>query len=296
MESVSWKGRLIQFFSSCLGYLRFTHRRMMEREQYGKYEFRYQELLNGRKVYVLANGPSLKEDIANLITSDVFVNSEKFVLNFFAISDYYSQIKPAFYCLADKGFFIDGYSEGHAQTLKAIDCATDWEMHLYVPNMYFNYASNAIKNPKITIVPVSTLLFSGFEEKKYSYYMKGIAVPSYVNVVIMIEYLLLNMGCKDIWLYGVDHTFFTNMAVNDENHVGYSEKHFYGEDFVELKNYDGGYLKISEWLMDKYLTFKEHENMRGYADYLGARIVNCTKNSLIDSYIRLSQIDKEEKQ
>ena len=282
--------------NSLYKYVRFNYHKYRERQQYGKYEFPYREELGNIRVYVLANGPSLKKDMADLLSDKKFLDSDKFVLNFFANSDYYTLLKPKYYCLADKGFFIDNYTEGHTQTLEALNQKTNWQMSLYVPNRYYKIIRKIIVNPSISIVPLSTLQFEGFEKKRYYSYKKGIAVPCYVNVVIMIEYILLNMGCKDIWLYGVDHTFFTNMVVNEENHVGYSESHFYGEEFVELKDYDGSYLTICSWLMDKYLTFKEHENMRGYAGYLGARIVNCTKGSLIDAYVRLAQLEKEDKQ
>ena len=76
----------------------------------------------------------------------------------------------------------------------------------------------------------------------------------------------------------------------------YSFFHFYGEKKIHIFNSHGGYWTMSGWLYDKYLTFKEHENMRSYADYLGARIVNCTKGSLIDAYVRLAQLEKEDKQ
>lgn len=107
----------------------------------------------------------------------------------------------------------------------------------------------------------------------------------------MASYVALNMGFSDIYLYGVEHTFFENMGVDDENRLYLTDSHFYGSE----KRYvlrDGQHWHIKDWLYDKYLTFLEHERIRGYADYLGATIVNCTKNSLIDAYVRLSQIKK----
>ena len=275
--------------------IRFSYHRHREHQKYGAYEFPFLSDTYREPVYLLANGPSLKDELLLLEKDEKFVNAPKFVLNFFSLSESYKKIKPEMYCLADKGFFIDNPSEGHVKTIKAINEATDWPITLYVPYPYLVIAQRAIVNRKVTIVPLSTLKFEGFEKKKYLYYKKGYAVPSYVNVTIMMEYILLNLGYKDIRLYGVDHTFFTNMAVDDNNHIGYMERHFYGDEFVELKWYDGSPLKMTEWLWDKYLTFKEHENMRGYADYLGAQIVNCTKVSLIDSYVRSSQIEEKKK-
>ena len=53
---------------------------------------------------------------------------------------------------------------------------------------------------------------------------------------------------------------------------------------------------MKDWMLDKYLTFLEHERMQGYAEYLGAKIVNCTRNSLIDAYPRLVKIEKQKQQ
>ena len=50
---------------------------------------------------------------------------------------------------------------------------------------------------------------------------------------------------------------------------------------------------MKDFVYDKYLTFVEHEVMRGYADYLGAQIINCTKDSWIDAYVRKAQLEKQ---
>lgn len=294
MEKIKIQVLVGRLLSGIYKTVRYQYHRYVEHTLYGEYEFPYKEQMTGFTAYVLANGPSLKQEIHNLLKEESFMNSPKFVLNFFANTEEFNILKPDYYCLADKGFFIDYSSERYKLSIESINKKTQWKMKLFVPYRYFQYIIKKIENKNIEIVPLSNLQYEGFESKRYEHYKKGYAVPCYVNVTIMIEYILLNMGCKDIRLYGVDHTFFNNMAVNDNNHVCIIDKHFYGDEYIELKRFDGSYFTISEWLMDKYLTFKEHENMRGYADYLGARIVNCTKGSLIDAYVRMAQLEKEE--
>ncbi len=294
MEKISIYKRIDVFLKSLYNTLRFIILRYKEYRRYGSYEFPYREDMIGQRAFVLANGPSLKEELPMLINDETFLASSKFALNFFSATESYKLVKPDKYCLADKGFFIENTMEGHRKTISALNKDTSWELKLFVPYTYYSVAKNLINNPHITIFPISTLMFEGFEKKRYKYYKQGKAVPSFVNVTLMIEYLLLNMGCKDIRLYGVDHTFFNNMAVDEENHVCLVENHYYGNEYRILRRFDGSYFSMCEWLMDKYLTFKEHERIRGYADYLGAQIVNCTKGSLIDAYVRLSQIEKEQ--
>lgn len=284
---------VIAFFSLLYKSLRFWFHLQMEKRKYGSYEFPYREEMNSHRVYVLANGPSLKNEIQELVTQKDFQSSIKCVTNFFGNSDLFCQFQPAYYILADPKFFLGRQFEKEYKLISHINEVVTWPMTIFVVNWGEALAKQIITNPLIAIKSTTVLQFEGFEGKRYENYKSGKAVPSYVNVLMMAEYVLLNMGFKDIRLYGVDHTFFDGMAVNDQNHVCLLEKHYYGEKLVEKMDSHGHYYTIAEWIMDKYLTFKEHENLRGYADYLGAQIINCTKNSLIDAYVRLSQIEKQ---
>ena len=284
---------LLDFFFSLYSSIRFSYHRFMELKCYGHYEFPYHDELGEKRAYVLANGPSLKNEIQTLLANESFKDSIKCVANFFGNSDLFCILKPSIYVLADTKFFKGNQFEKERNLVLLLNKVVSWPMTLFVVNSGEKVARTLITNPNITIKSTTVLQFEGFEKDRFKYYKDGKAVPSYVNVLLMTEYVLLNMGCKDIRLYGVDHTFFDGMAVNDENHVCVIEKHYYGERLVELMNSSGHYFTIAEWIMDKYLTFKEHEIMRGYADYLGADIINCTSASLIDSYKRLSQIEKE---
>lgn len=287
---------IITFLSSLIKTVRFQFHRIKEHNLYGKYEFVYREELINKRCYVLANGPSLNEELETLKNDKSFVDSPKFVLNYFAESHYYKSLKPEFYCLADPLFFSSESSNRNKNIIKIINESTEWSMSLFFPINGGRAVREAITNPNVNLVPISVLVYEGFEKNRYPYYKCGKAVPSFVNVTIMIEYLLLNMGCKDIRLYGVDHTFFDGLTVNEDNIPCMIDRHFYGDEFIKIYDCHGEYVTMAAWLLDKYLTFKEHENMRGYADYLDARIVNCTKGSLIDAYVRLEQINKQDKQ
>ena len=59
--------------------------------------------------YILGNGPSLSKDLID--NSDCLKQSELIVVNFFAKSDSYQQLKPKFYVLADSGFYSDNNAE-----------------------------------------------------------------------------------------------------------------------------------------------------------------------------------------
>lgn len=279
------------FAASFYGYVKFQYLRRRERMSYGNYYFPYTDELNNKRVYILANGPSLKDEIKCLLSSDSFGASAKCVVNYFANSEYFTHIKPEYYVLADYAFWGETISDKVKNLVHVLNTDVTWPMTLFIVNKGVDKVRSLINNNKIKIVPVTTLLFYGFESHKYLYYKQGKAVPSFVNVTIMAEYVLLNRGCKDIHLYGVDHTFFNGLAVDDENYACIIDEHFYGKEVRRLPKPDGGYFTMAEWIMDKYLTFKEHENLRGYADYLEAKVVNCTRCSLIDAYERLKIVD-----
>ncbi len=285
----SIEGAVVSFY----GFFKYEYLRLVEILKYGKYGFPYKESASEECALVLANGPSLKNEIEELFQNNMIGKLPIVVVNYFALSDDFLRIKPCYYALADPNLFSDNMPERFVKMLEVLNKVVDWPLTIFVPNWSKKKLERLITNNSITISVLSVLQYQGFPRLKYRYYKNGKAVPSLVNVVIMAEYILLNMGYKRIELYGVDHTFFEGMAVNSDNIPCIVDRHFNDVEYRPLVKFGGGYFTTAEWLMDKYLTFKEHENMRGYADYLGAQIINCTKVSLIDAYVRLAQIKND---
>ena len=270
--------------------LLYYYYRLREKILYGHYEFSYSTQNRGKRIHILCTGPSLKQDLPELMGDKQFMAEEKICVNYFFQDTIIIDLKPTIYCLADPCLFTSTY----IGIFNEINALVNWDMKLIIP-LYGKEAIKRVKsiltNKHITLVTISTLLYNGFEKKRYKSWATGHSVPSFVNISVMASYVALNMGYSSIYLYGVEHTFFENMGVDDENRLYLTDAHFYGsEKRYILRN--GQYWHIKDWLYDKYLTFLEHERIRGYADYLGATIINCTKNSLIDAYTRLSQIKK----
>ena len=266
-----------------------------EKRKYGDFYFPYQPLHNGEAVYILANGPSLKDELDELFKEGAPLNNS-LVVNYFVETDYFTRIKPKYYCLADPVFNRRKLlNERDRQVYELLNEKVDWPITLFVWKEGESITSEIINNPLINVVGLSTLLFQGFESKRFKYYKIGRAVPSYVNVTIMGLYALLNMGYSTIYLYGVAHSFLAGLGVNDNNRLCIVDKHFYGVEKYEFQpKEDGSLWTTKDFVYDKYLTFVEHEVMRGYADYLGAQIINCTRDSWIDAYVRKAQLDNNE--
>lgn len=267
--------------------LLFCYFRLREKSLYGHYEFPYSTQNKGKRIHILCTGPSLKQDLPELINYKLFMEEDKICVNYFFHDEIIRELEPTIYCLADPCLF----EAAHIGIFNEINELVDWDMKLVIP-LYgidkIETVKSMLTNKHITLLTVSALLYRGFDKYRYKSWERGHSVPSFVNISIMASFLALNMGYSEVYLYGVEHTFFDNMGVDDENRLYLTDNHFYGSEKCFILR-DGQHWHIKDWLYDKYLTFLEHERMRGYADYLGATIVNCTKNSLIDAYDRLSQ-------
>lgn len=285
--------RVILFLTSLYKFLRFIYHYTKRCIKYGSCRYPYHESNENDSIRVLATGPSLTKELEQLREQGVLYSDSLFVMNFFALTDIFIQLKPTRYCLADPGFYKDKIKVDRIMQLySALNSVVDWQMSLYVPNISEKVAQSRVTNKNIKIIPISTLHFEGFESHRNFFYKKGWATPSFVNVLMMIEYVCLNEGFSKIYLYGADHTFLNGLVVGDDNILYVEDRHFYGtERVIADVHSDGTPWRISEFIYDKYLTFVEHDVMRKYADYLGAQIINCTQCSCIDSYIRISQLD-----
>ena len=284
-------GKLWLFINDCAQYVLYLRSRHISNKRWGKCYFPYREKEETSQVNILANGPSLSKELKNVLTHKNRANA---VCNFAAFSDYFQEIKPSFYFLADPAFFEKVTSDDRIKKLiSLLNEQVDWDLVLVVPINGYKIAQHYITNRYLSIVPVPVVQFCGNTTKRMELIKEGKSAPSFVNVTIFMEYYFLNMGYKKIYLYGVDHTFFDNMFVNNKNEICIDDNHFYGKEPIVIKRYksDGVRWKLSDWLRDKYLTFLEHERIQEYAEYVGAEIINCTESSLIDAYPRLSQIE-----
>lgn len=242
---------------------------------------------------ILANGPSLKREISRISTDKEFEEVDFFVINFFAFEPLFTQIKPRHYCFADPMFFGSSHNEESVRKLFAIlETAVNWDMTLYISAYsYHEFLSfSGLKNSKITIRAVNTIVYSGFESLRHFFYRKSLAAPKIQNVSVFAIFVGLNLGYNKLRLYGVDHTFFDSIKVNDQNQLCNKTAHFYdnGEALLQpiLRIDTGLPWKVSEYLKAMYYTFKGHDELASYSVYLGVEVTNFTQESLIDAYKR----------
>lgn len=244
---------------------------------------------NGKVVKILANGPSLKDDLNNLIETDATC-----VLNFFCLDSIFWQIKPRHYVLADPAFFTEENTPSNVARLYEAISRIDWDITFYVPLRYYSvFRSKVTRNKCIFIKTFYRSPLLNVRKctslDKYMY-KKGLHAPSAQNVLIPSIFIMLNEGYERIFLYGADHSWISQMVVNDKNQVCLVDKHFYDEKEPILKpwlNGVEGTFKMHELMGIFHIVFLTYHNLEKYARYLGnAKILNMTVGTFIDAFNR----------
>jgi hypothetical protein len=242
-------------------------------------------------VAVLANGPSLKEVLPKLTTKE-FENIDFIAMNFFAFDDVFFQIKPKHYCLADPTFFQDSFKKEEVFKLfKIFQEKIDWDLTIYLPNkISYNkfLLFSKLTNSYLHYIHLNAIEYRGYKSFRYFFYKTGLSMPRSQTVANMAIYVGINNGYGIINLYGVDHTFFDSLCINERNELCNKNAHFYGEAKLKPLIRTDNYLnwKIADYLEAISYMFKSHDLLADYAKSLGVKIVNCTNISMIDSYER----------
>lgn len=245
-------------------------------------------------VLILGNGPSLAEDLPRLIARGEHTAKDVMAVNYFALDERFTTVRPAYYVLSDPMFFRDSVCRDRvAELYRMLAEKVTWPMNLYV--QYYNpegfdYRA-ALPNSNIRIVRFHTQMYRGFRSLEFWLFRRGLGSANFGTVVQVGEYVALLLGYKRIELYGVDHTLLDGLCVDDGNRLCRIDRHYY--DGAEAAAPQPIYKKVPHvpYTMADYLAevaelFRGHEVLRDYAAALGARIVNRTRGSMIDAYER----------
>ena len=249
-----------------------------------------------RRLAILGNGPSLKEQLPRLIAEKAWEQTDMMAVNFFALSEEYKVVRPKFYIISDPQFFRKaGRCERIEQFYNALAEQTTWPMTLYV--QYYNpekfdYQAAVKSNPNIRIVPFHSIVYHGFRSLEFWCYRRGLGSGNFGTVVQNGEFIGILLGYKRIELYGVDHTLLDGLMVDDENRLCRIKSHYYDSSptkaepiYYNATNPPRPYT-MHEYLAETAELFRGHEVLRDYAAEQGVRIVNCTAGSMIDAYER----------
>lgn len=245
-------------------------------------------------ILLLANGPSLGRELPRLIEAGEHLKHDVLAVNYFAEDERFTVVRPKYYVLSDPTFFRRRCDWERVERLyRTLNERVDWPMTLYV--QYYNpdrfdYRA-ALPNPRIRIVPFHSQVYRGFPSLEFPCYRRGWGSGNFGSVIQCGEFVALHLGYRELHLYGVDHTFFDGMCVDERNRLCLRRTYFYDAE-PQLKPLlltsaePPQPYTVHSYLAEKCELFRGHEVLARYAEHLGARIVNHTSGSLIDAYER----------
>lgn len=247
---------------------------------------------------VLGNGPSLNDSLANHL--DFLLETELIVVNGFALTNYFTRLRPANYILADPNAFAfhdatTGREDLH-QILVALIGQVDWPMRLFIPNFakgsYFIQKIEA-GNPRIELVYYNPTIVRGFNRFCYWLYAANLGMLQAQTVIVTALFLMINRKFDEIFLFGADTSWHEQIRISDNNQLEIKQIHFYDKpkDVAFLPVYSDAHRTRTFTMASQFLSlhkvFRGYEVLRDYADYRKVRVLNASSKSYIDALERV---------
>ena len=242
---------------------------------------------------VLGNGPSLKMSLEK--HPDFFTKHTLVCVNSFSITEEYTLLKPTYYVILDPGFWF-GESDVVVNTIEGLKTKTTWMVYLLVPHaakQSQKFRELEKHNSNIKITYFNYTVYNGFKGWGNWLYAQNLAMPQSQNVLVASLFLSLNIGFKEIYLFGADHSWHENLFVNDENVLCFKDTHFYdGNEKVSYRPfYKGIHLKETFTMQEILITFSKifygYEMINEYAKHRKAKIYNASEISFVDAFERI---------
>lgn len=242
---------------------------------------------------VLGNGPSLKDSLKKHPT--FFKQHPLVCVNSFSITDEYALLQPQHYVILDYSFWKSD-QDIILKSLEAIKTRTSWKMDLLVPQMASGsdrFEKICKENKNIHLTYYNYTVFKGIEGIAHYFYAKNLAMPQSQNVLVASLFLTVNMGYKNIYLFGADHTWHETLHVDDNNTLCLKHIHFYddSEKVNYVPFYKGGHTKETFRMDEIFVTWAKvfwgYLMVENYAKKKNARILNASEISFIDAFERI---------
>ncbi len=255
-------------------------------------------LKNCEDCIILGNGPSLSESITG--HPGLFENKDAVCVNFFALSDFYADIKPLHYLInAPEIWFPDiphDRRKRYTELFSDIFTKTRWPLLLHLPcparkSAFFKEQVGPAleKNEHVSLRLYNQTPVEGFRTFRFWMFRLNLGMPRPYNVLIPSILYCINNGYKNIFLVGADHSWLKEITVDDQNRVLVRQKHFYDADQSTPKTMfskGNGQKKLHEVLMKFACSFQAYFTLRDYANLKNTRIINATPGSFIDAFVR----------
>ena len=106
-------------------------------------------------------------------------------------------------------------------------------------------------------------------------------IPSTRNVLIPAIQLMINIGYKELYLYGAEFSWTKTIDVDPKNNkVFMNDRHFYNKE--DIHYYEKGWYK---WYLEAIIDMLGGmDQLTKYALSRKVRIINRTKGSFVDAF------------
>lgn len=258
------------------------------------HKFPYFDKHEGERAMIMGNGPSLKDVLQKYNEGKMNIIHDSFFVNYSPLDETFYKIKPNHYFLSDFAFIQDtpGLTERVRRMYNMLQEKVDWDLNVYLNLPKYKYSKQLIDyshitNPHIHFVFLNRKHCNSLARPLRNWlYKKGWCMPVEGTVINTAIYVAILEGYKRIELYGVEHDMFKDVMITDDNVLVTVDRHFYGAEKKPRMRDGGGSEKLHEFLFCVYHMLHSHYLLRQFADYMGARVINCTPGSMIDSYER----------
>jgi len=268
------------------------------------FRFRFRSDLNnhlsaGKELVILANGPSLRADLDS--HPGFFTGKQLMCVNQFVLSNDYERVKPQFYILLDRGFFIENtiprVAEVREQVKQALIRKTTWPVTLCCPaegrNSLFHQDLTASGIP-VKFVFFNSTVVDGIKLVRHWLYRLQMGMPPPQNVLIGALMAGLACGFKRIIILGADHSWHQGLEIGADGKLVSVEHHFYDKQpwKVVVEHPETMHrATMHDYFFLLYRTFRSYHLIQEFAGSIGARIINASSVSFIDAFERKSIAD-----
>ena len=237
-----------------------------------------------RVVHLIGNGPSASESLPFKGK-----NQHRFcTVNWMVETDLFARIKPEYHVVIDPAFFNDTKKQRVSNFYKLLNLV-EWKLTVIVQTEHKSLVRNLVGNKNISFIGVAINYLPAKGRFTYLLYKKNFATPKFQNVIASGIYAFIQLGFKEINLYGVEHDEMSRFTITSKNEVLLRTSHFYGEATSNLTK--SGKVHPGEFwrFISNYSSMlKGYAELSGYAKHVGVNIVNCTEGSYIDSFLKRS--------
>lgn len=221
------------------------------------------------RIHILANGPSLNETL-----SFVKENDDVYTVNY-ALNE--AKIRS----LHPKQHFIIKIDSDYFPFLKQCLDEKVIETLVMSPEMYNNW-KKLYSDEGIVVVNDQMWNEKYNMRRDRKNYKNNYLAPIFQTVVIAAIYGAVQNNYKEIYLHGNDFSFLSDLSVDKNNHILFASTHFYNSapvDYTEKLGFD-----LTSWVQSVLLMLKGYQQVKDYAEDMGAKIYNLSENSMLDIF------------